>query len=87
MAGKLNFIETLTIEQFKARTLVSEVKVLHNKATDKLFFSYGAKTGAVSAKGIPTKPMVSYVQPEDGGEPFWLLHNEGEGGAEVKATF
>lgn len=86
MAGKLEFIETLTVEQFKAKTLVSEIKVLHNKATDKLFFSYGAKTGAVSAKGIPTKPMVSWVKPEDGA-PFWLLHNEGEGGAEVKATF
>jgi len=53
--------------------------------------TFGAKTGAVAAKGIPQKPMISLVQ----GEPtllnpdgkFYMLHEEGTGGAPVLATF
>ena len=70
--------ETLTIEQFKAKELVSHIDVKKNPKTGKLFFTYGNKTGAVSAKGIPTKPMLSNVIGE-GGETFYLLHEEGQG--------
>lgn len=87
----LKFIETLTIEQFKAKELVPTVQVRRNDATGKLFFTYGSKTGAVSTKGIPEHPVISLVQ----GDPtelnptgeFYLLHNEGQGGAHVIATF
>ena len=96
--GKLVFGETLTVEQFKDRMKVSRILIKKNPKTDRLFFSYGAKTGAVAAKGIPEHPMFSAVCPEGdtlniehAGErecsTFWLLHNEGQGGAPVLASF
>lgn len=86
METTLTFNETLTVEQFKARANVSEIKVKRNPKTGKLFFTYGAKLGAVSKKGIPTHPMVSNVTDPDG-ISFWLLHEEGQGGAPVLVTF
>ena len=98
MEGKLTFGETLTVEQFKAQMNVSRVDVKKSPKTGKLFFTYGAKTGAVAVKGIPQKPMFSLVCPEGhtldaahAGErncsTFWLLHEEGQGGAPVLASF
>ena len=100
--GNLIFHETLTIEQFKARQHVDKLPVKQNpKEGGKLFMTYGGKTAAVAAKGIPQAPMVSLVTPE-GETPcfderrigsdktcptFWLLHEEGTGGAPVVATF
>lgn len=81
----LSFIETLTVEQFKAKTMVSRLEVKKNPKTDKLFFTFGANTGAVASKGIPERPMVSRVT--DGEQEFWLLHEEGTGGAPTLATF
>lgn len=81
----LIFNETLTVEQFKAQMNVSRVDVKRNPKTGKLFFTYGAKTGAVAIAGIPAHPMFSNVT-GDGGETFWLLHEEGQGGAPVVAT-
>ena len=83
--------ETLTVEQFKAAMNVSRIDVKQNPKTNRLFFSYGAKVGAVATKGIPEHPMISFVK----GEPtennpsgeFWLLHEEGQGGAPVLASF
>ena len=77
--------ETLTIEQFKAKTLVSHIDVRRNPENGKLFFTYGAKVGAVAIKGVPNRPMVSNVTGSDG-NTFWLLHEEGQG-AETIATF
>lgn len=84
--NNLQFIDTLTVEQFKAEKRVDKIQVKKNPKTGKLFFTFGAKTGAVAAKGIPEHPMVSLVQATDG-EQFYLLHNEGTGGAPVLATF
>ena len=78
MANDLIFKETLTIEQFKAKELVSKIDVKQNPKTGKLFFTYGAKAGAVAIKGIPAHPMVSKVEGK-GGETFYLLHEEGQG--------
>lgn len=90
----LKFIRSLTVEQFKKEKSTSLIKVLRNpKENGKVFMSWGPskeQRGAVSAKGIPTKPIVSYVK----GEPteqnpsgeFWLLHDEGEG-APTLASF
>ena len=86
MEGKLTFGETLTVEQFKASVKVSRVDVKKNPKTGRLFFTYGAKTGAVAVKGIPQHPMLSNVTGSDGSN-FWLLHEEGQGGAPVLASF
>lgn len=82
----LIFNETLTVEQFKAQMNVSRIDVKKNPKTGKLFFTYGAKTGAVAVKGVPAHPMLSNVTGSEG-ESFWLLHEEGEGGAPTIATF
>lgn len=98
MEGKLTFGETLTVEQFKAQVMVTRVDVKQNPKTGTLFFSYGAKTGAVAKRGIPKHPMFSLVCPEGdtldeahagerGCSTFWLLHEEGQGGAPVLASF
>lgn len=91
MEKNLTFNETLTVEQFKERMLVSRIDVKQNPKTNKLFFTYGAKTGAVAVKGIPAHPMLSHVKgnptPENPSGEFWLLHEEGQGGAPVLASF
>lgn len=86
MTNNLTFNETLTVEQFKAQMHVNKLEVRKNPETNKLFFTYGAKTGAVATKGIPSHPMLSNVTTPEG-DSFWLLHEEGQGGAPVLASF
>lgn len=86
MEAKLTFNETLTVEQFKSQMMVSRIEVKENPRTGKLFFTYGSKTGAVAVKGIPSNPMLSNVTTPEG-DSFWLLHEEGQGGAPTLATF
>lgn len=86
MDNQLHFIETMTVEQFKSRVMVDKIQVKQNPKTNKLFFTFGSKTGAVAVKGIPAHPMVSEVEAPDGSS-FYLLHEEGTGGAPVLATF
>ena len=86
MERNLTFNETLTVEQFKEKMKVSHIDVKQNPKTNKLFFTFGAKTGAVAVKGIPAHPMLSHVTGSDG-QSFWLLHEEGQGGAPVLASF
>ena len=86
MEMNLVFNDTLTVEQFKSRMMVDKIQVKKNPKTNKLFFTFGAKTGAVAVKGIPAHPMVSEVEAPDG-STFFLLHEEGTGGAPVLATF
>ena len=86
MENNLTFNETLTVEQFKDQMHVSRIDVKRNPQTNKLFFTYGAKTGAVAVNGIPQHPMLSNVTGSDGSN-FWLLHEEGKGGAPVLASF
>lgn len=87
----LEFLDTLTVEQFKAEKRVNKIQVKKNPNTGKLFFTFGAKTGAVAAKGVPTHPMISHVKGEPTTEnpsgEFYLLHEEGQGGAPVIAEF
>ena len=85
--GKLNFIESFTIEQFKSAKKVEKLDVLRNHKTGKLFIAWTGGSGAVSEKGVPSKnPIISLVSGDEG-EQFYLLHEQGEGGAEVVATF
>lgn len=86
MDNQLHFIETMTVEQFKSRVMVDKIQVKQNPKTNKLFFTFGSKTGAVAVKGIPAHPMVSEVEAPDGSS-FYLLHEEGTGGAPTLATF
>jgi hypothetical protein len=58
---QLNFISTYTVEQFKANHLVDTLRVKQNPTSGKLFFTYGANTGAISQKGLPSKPLVPLV--------------------------
>ena len=85
-ANNLTFNDTLTVEQFKAKMNVSRIDVKRSPKTGKLFFTYGAGIGAVAIKGIPENPMLSKVTDSDGNS-FWLLHEEGHGGAPVLASF
>lgn len=85
MEKNLTFNDTLTIEQFKDKMKVQHIDVKRNPKTGKLFFTFGAKTGAVAIKGIPAHPMLSNVTGSDGSS-FWLLHEEGQG-APVLASF
>lgn len=91
MENNLIFNDTLTVEQFKDKFKVSRVDVKKNPKTGRLFFTFGAKTGAVAAKGIPQHPMFSFVKgdstPQNPEGTFWLLHEEGQGGAPVLASF
>lgn len=86
MEKNLTFNDTLTVEQFKDKMKVQHIDVKRNPKTGKLFFTFGAKTGAVAVKGIPSHPMLSNVTGSDGSN-FWLLHEEGQGGAPVLASF
>lgn len=86
MTNNLTFNETLTVEQFKAQMHVNKLEVRKNPKNNKLFFTYGAKTGAVATKGIPSHPMLSNVTTPEG-DSFWLLHEEGQGGAPTLASF
>ena len=86
MDNQLIFRGTQTVEQFKKSQMVDKIQVKKNPKTNKLFFTFGAKTGAVAVKGIPTHPMISEVETPDG-STFFLLHEEGTGGAPVLATF
>ena len=69
MDSNLNFIDTLTIEQFKAQELVQKVQIKQNDHTGKLFAVYGGKTASVSQKGIPQNPVISLVNPTLTREP------------------
>ena len=86
MDNQLIFRGTQTVEQFKKSQLVDKIQVKQNPKNNKLFFTFGDKTGAVAVKGIPAHPMVSEVETPDG-DVFFLLHEEGTGGAPVLATF
>ena len=48
MDNQLKFRETLTVEQFKAAQHVDKIQVKQNPKNNKLFFTFGAKTGSCS---------------------------------------
>ena len=62
--GKLKFLETMTINEFKSQKEVKAIEVKQNPHTGKCFFVYGCETGAVSDKfinGEITNPVISQV--------------------------
>lgn len=87
---KLHFIETMSIDEFKAQQQVKKIEVKQNPQTGKCFFVYGIETGAVSDKFLKhelTMPVISQVCSAETGETFFMLHQKGEGGAPTLATF
>lgn len=83
----LEFMETVTIEQFKAAAKCALISVITSPKTGKHFMvnEAGASLGAVATKVAqegPTKPLViSKVQDKDEQKPFFMLHFKGEGGS------
>lgn len=69
MDNNLHFIETMTVEQFKAAQRVENLTLKQASGSSKIFFQYGGRTGAVSTNGVPQKPMVSLVHPTLEREP------------------
>ena len=62
---KLKFLETVTVNEFKAQKGVNKIEIKQNPHTGKCFFVYGCETGAVSDKfinGEVTNPVsLKYV--------------------------
>ena len=86
---KLKFLETVTVNEFKAQKGVSKIEVKQNPHTGKCFFVYGFETGAVSEKfnkGQLTDPVISKVVSPEDGDMFFMLHQRGEGGVSVVAV-
>jgi hypothetical protein len=79
----LDFLQTWSVEDFKAQRNVKSIEIKRNESTGKCFFSYGTGlSGAVSAKfeqeGIKD-PVISEVSSPETGNVFLLLHARGEG--------
>lgn len=85
----LKFIETMSVAEFKVKKGVEKIEVKQNPQTGKCFFVFGFETGAVSEKflkGDITKPVISQVCSPDTGDMFYMLHQQGDGGAPKLAT-
>ena len=85
----LKFIETMSVADFKAKMGVEKIDVKQNPNTVKCFFVYGRETGAVSErflKGEITKPVISQVCLPETGDMFYMLHQQGDGGAPTLVT-
>ncbi len=76
MDNKLTFLKTLSIADFKASNNNNAIEIIKSPKTDKLFFTCGQVTGAVSTD-YKESPCVSLVEGETG--EFWLLHKKSSG--------
>ena len=86
---KLKFLETVTVNEFKAQKGVSKIEVKQNPHTGKCFYVYGCEIGAASDKflnGEVTNPVISQVCSPETGDMLYMLHQRGEGGAMTLAT-
>ena len=84
MERNLKFLQTWSVPEFKENNNVKDIDIFQNPATGKVFFVYGAESGACSKKakrGELTDPVVSQVCSAETGDMFYLLHQRGEGGA------
>jgi len=83
MIRDLVFTETWSVPEFKKRQGVTEIEILRNEKTGKLFFDYKFGSGACSRKaetGEMDNPVISQVISATTGEQFYLLHQRGENG-------
>ena len=74
--NNLTYNQTWTVEQFKDLHKDSELNVIKNPNTGKLFFICGdVKNGAVSKNVAESStPVVSEVSDKTTGEVFFMLH-------------
>ena len=89
MESKLKFLQTWSVDEFKAEKGVNKIDILQSEITGKSFISFGQETWACSHKvfsGELTNPVVSQVCSQDTGETFYMLHQKGEGRATLLAT-
>ncbi|MEI3154486.1 MAG: hypothetical protein V8S95_04785 [Odoribacter sp.] len=89
MERNLKFLKTMSVAEFKALQQVEKIEIKRNEHTGKCFFVYGFETGACSKKvetGDLTMPVISEVCSAETGDMFFLLHQQGEGGATTLAT-
>ena len=78
--NNLRFLSTIGAEEFKKQHCIHRMEILENKKTGKQFFVWSGGSGAVSSNYSMTKePLVSLVQGSQDEEPFYMLHNRGEG--------
>ena len=85
----LKFIETMSVADFKTKMGVGRIDVKQNPNTGKCFFVNGCETGAVSErflKGDITKHVISQVCFPETGDMFYMLHQQGDGGAPTFAN-
>lgn len=83
MEKNLEFINSWTVENFARSKGTDMIEVLFNEKTKCLFFTFGPgkfDCGKVTKAEIK-RPIISEVVDTETGEQFYLLHNEGEGGA------
>ena len=89
MENTLKFLQTMTVDEFKAAHGVSKVEILENDSIGKAFAAFGFEKGACSKKvlsGELTNPVFSQVCSQETGDIFWMLHQKGEGGATLLGT-
>lgn len=76
-ANNLTYNQTWTVEQFKDLQKDSEINVVKNPNTGKLFFVCGSAQGAVSSNIAQSDtPVISEVSDKSTGEVFFMLHNK-----------
>ncbi len=87
MDRNISFGRALTVPQFKAECGSNALGIKNNPTTGKFFFVCGTTTGKVSNKiseaGRAIKPVVSLCTSLEDEDPFWMLHEQGEGIADV----
>ena len=73
--NNLTYNQTWTVEQFKDLHKDSELTVIKNPNTGKLFFICGDVQGAVSSNVAQSDtPVVSEVTDKTTGKTFFMLH-------------
>jgi len=81
MEGKLEFVRTLSVAEFKRQFNVTTLNVINNPHTGKRFFQAvdNSQVGGKVALAWKTTDdtMVSEVAGDDG-EAFWMLHKRQE---------
>lgn len=82
--SKLEFLKTMSTEEFKKANNVDKLEILQNKSTGKCFFTFGQKQSGVVTNKYPAQPIknavISEVYSEDTDSIFFLLHDKAEEG-------
>jgi hypothetical protein len=75
--NNLIFSEAKTIAQFKSDNNLSNLPVVKNPNTGKIFLSWPGGSAAISSKWVKEESsVISRVTDEETGESFFMLHNE-----------